>query len=366
MSSIILASKEIVNNLNTGIDNLKMNTLLNRISVSVLITSIAFVTSGCLTIQVPINPQSGQLEQRTITSAGFGSAGKAVLIDISGIIGLDAGSSFFGDELDMITMVSETLDLAVKDNSVTDLILRIDSPGGGVTASDIIFNEIMDFRRERPEVRVYANMLGTAASGGYYIAMAAHEVSSHPTTITGSIGVIASFPLIKGLSEKIGYDMRVIKSGENKDIGSVFKDFTPEQQKILQATIDTMYLRFLQVVKQGRPGLSVARVRELADGRIFTAQEARQTGLIDRIEYLPDLIERIEEKAGGEIDLVSYHPFFDMGSSVYATRSNVASGHRAGKGLASTPAIPSKITMEHQIAGFPSALKPGFYYLWME
>jgi protease-4 len=322
---------------------------------------LALLVSGCV-IKLPLMPRSGDLRQQVIRPGDRGK-GKLLLIDVSGVIGMAASPSLFGTGLDLQTLITESLDLAQEDDRIKAVVLRIDSPGGTVTGSDILYQRLRQFREARPEVTIYASLMGLAASGGYYVAMAADEVSAHPTTITGSIGVIAQFPLIRTLTDRFGIELRTIKSGANKDMGSLFEPFTEEQRTILQQSIDTLHDRFVEVVKAGRPKLDEEAIRALADGRIYTSQAALEAGLIDRIEYLPDLIKRLEKKAGGKMTIVSYDPLFSPGSSVYATRSSQPAAAASQQGSATVPGV---IEMRHSFAGMPRSLEPGFHYLWIE
>jgi len=338
---------------------------MNKVGIArtffpVMIALAMLLQVGCVRIDLSPTPRSGQLTQKLVKPGEGFSNPRLLLVDVSGVIGIPSSSSLFGRELDMLTLLSETFQKATEDSSIKVVVLRIDSPGGGVTASDIIYNEVMKFRKARPDVKVQAQMIGTAASGGYYIAAAADDIAAHPTTVTGSIGVIAQFPSFKRLTDTIGYEHRAFKSGPNKDIGSPFKDFTPEQKEIMQGMIDDMYARFVEVVDTGRPKLGRERVLELADGRIYTAQKALANGLIDRIEYLPETIQRLENETNSSFDIVTYDPIFNLGSSLYTSRMT--------EGSASTgaPSVPTRVEVRHTFAGLPESLAPGFYYLWME
>ena len=191
---------------------------------------------------------------------------------------------------------------AQRDSSVRALIIRTISPGGTVSASDRIHNEIRKFRRETNKP-VVAFMQGLAASGGYYTSVASDKIIAEPTTITGSIGVMMGhFVLQELLEEKLGIKPVVIKSGERKDWPSMFEPVTEEQQQYFrEKLIKPAYERFVSLVAQGRqPLLSPEKVRELADGSIYHAAEALDKKLIDKIGYIDDAIELAKSLAGIE------------------------------------------------------------------
>jgi protease-4 len=204
-------------------------------------------------------------------------------------------------------------------------------------------------------------MIDVAASGGYYAAMGADEISALPTTITGSIGVIASFPLVQKLAESVGYEQRTFVTGANKDLGSLFKEFTPAQRELVQATIDEMFERFLDVVSAGRPKLPRERVRQLADGRVYTGPQAKKLGLVDHVEYVPDLIARVEKDLGSSVEIVTYGYSLASGSSLYRA-GGPAEGFRADAGAPGV-SIPSEVKLSLGVKGF-EPLPAGFYYLW--
>jgi len=190
-----------------------------------------------------------------------------------------------------------------KDKSIKAIVLRVDSPGGAVAPSQEIYEEIKKTVKEKP---VVVSMGAIAASGGYYIAAPASKIVANPGTLTGSIGVIMEIPNIKGLMDKIGIKREVIKSGRYKDMASIFKDMEPEQRKILQAVLDEVHEQFIKAVAEGR-GLPLERVRQIADGRIFTGSQAFEIRLIDKLGNIEDAIDVAKELADikGEPEIVS-------------------------------------------------------------
>ena len=164
-----------------------------------------------------------------------------------------------------------------KDGSVKAIVLRINSPGGGVGPSQEIYAEVRKLKDKKP---VVASMGAVAASGGYYIACGSRKIYANPGTITGSIGVIMQFVNVKDLIEKIGVKGFVVKSGALKDAGSPLRDMTPEERLYLQSVIDNVHGQFVHAVAEGRR-LDVEAVRQIADGRVFTGEQAKALGLVD-------------------------------------------------------------------------------------
>jgi protease-4 len=180
--------------------------------------------------------------------------------------------------------------------SVKAVVLRINSPGGGVAPSQEIYEEITKFRQASKKP-VVASMGSLAASGGYYIASAADVIVANPGSITGSIGVLIQVPNISGLLQKIGVRSVVVKSGEHKDLASPTREMTDAERQILQRLLDDVHGQFVDVVAKTRK-LDRKKVEALADGRIFSGREAKSLGLVDQLGNLQDAIERAANLAG--------------------------------------------------------------------
>lgn len=178
--------------------------------------------------------------------------------------------------------------------SIKAVILRIDSPGGAVGPSQEIYQEVLKLQKKKP---VIVSMGSVAASGGYYIAAAAGRLFANPGTITGSIGVIMTFPNYEELMEKVGVATVVVKSGRFKDMGSATRAFTEDERKLLQAMIDDVHAQFVEAVSQGRE-LSAEEVAKIADGRIFSGRQALSLGLIDELGGFQDALRYAAELTG--------------------------------------------------------------------
>lgn len=192
------------------------------------------------------------------------------------------------------------------------IVLRINSPGGGVVPSQEIYEEVLKIRQEGKK-KVVVSMGTVAASGGYYIASASDRIVANPGTLTGSIGVIMELANVEGLLKKIGVESLVIKSGKNKDLGSPFRKMRPVERVILQRLMDDVHNQFIQAVAQGR-GLTEERVRAVADGSIFTGRKAKDLGLVDEIGNLEDTLRLTAEMVGiqGEPRIVRSRKRFSL------------------------------------------------------
>ncbi|MBI5409686.1 MAG: signal peptide peptidase SppA [Nitrospirae bacterium] len=216
----------------------------------------------------------------TITNKGpLGD--KVALVRVSGVI-IDS------------TDVIEELKEHAKDGSIKAIILRVDSPGGAVAPSQEIYEEIKKIKEKK---KVIVSMGTVAASGGYYISAPADKIVANAGTLTGSIGVIMEIPNVEGLMKKIGVETQVIKSGEHKDIASVFKALKPEEKQILQTVLDDVHDQFIRAVSDGRK-MKFEEIRKLADGRVFTGKMAKELGLIDELGNLQDAIKLAGEMTG--------------------------------------------------------------------
>jgi protease IV len=194
--------------------------------------------------------------------------------------------------------LADALQQAEEDPSVAAVVLEVNSPGGGVTASDDMQQSILDFK-ESSDKPVVVSMGDVAASGGYYISTAADRIVANETTLTGSLGVIFSLTNFSELADEYGVEQEVVKSGEFKDMGSSFRDLTPEEREILQSIVDESYDEFVEVIVDGRD-LPEQRVREIADGRVYSGQQARELGLIDSFGGLDEAAEISQDLAGIE------------------------------------------------------------------
>ena len=274
---------------------------------------------------------------------------KVLMIDVEGILSSGGDPGPLSREKNVVSRLFERLERAAGDPLVRAVILRLDTPGGEVTASDIIYHEILRFK-ERTGKPVVGLMMGIAASGGYYIASACDVIMAHPTTLTGSIGVISVFPNVESLMSKIGVKVDVIKSGASKDSGTPFRGMTEEEKGIFQGIIDEYYEDFLKAVSGNRKErIADGDLRKIADGRVYTAPQALELKLIDEIGYFDGAFRKAMDLASlRTARLVGYTYYPKSKTNIYAVRLG-------------DYAPPEAKMLESYLA----ALRTGFYYLWL-
>jgi protease-4 len=239
----------------------------------------------------------------------FGSGDiKVVRIPLDGVIMRNEEEGFFTARSDMVASILTQVRAAERDPDMRAIILEVNSPGGGVTPSDEIYNALRKFRERRPDRRVVVFIRDLGASGAYYAAMAGDFIIAEPTAVVGSIGVIMQTVNFQGLSEKIGITDVTIKSGANKDMLNPFQAVNTNQVALLQTLIDDMQTRFSGIVAESRK-LDRAASPELFDGRIFSAGDALDKGLIDEIGYWNDALARTAQLLDtGALRVVRYEP----------------------------------------------------------
>lgn len=267
---------------------------------------LALTASGCAFVNVNLFQPALPLQEKVIEGKG---PGKVLVMDISGILVYQEKKrdTSFREEINLVARLKEELSKAAKDGEIKALVLRIQSPGGTVNASDLLHHEIMQFKKEQ-KVKVVACFLGMATSGGYYIATAADYIIAQPSTLTGSIGTIAFKFNVKGLMKKVGVEEETVKSGDKKDIWSPFRSATDEEKKILQSIIDEYQSKFLEVVQAGRKDMTEVDLATVRDGRVFSGTQAFKLHLVDQLGYLDDAIQWAKSAAGMEqAKVVIYH-----------------------------------------------------------
>ncbi len=315
---------------------------------AVVLVSVLLL-QGCSVLSIDLQPRIRPLKEETVEGKG---TSKILLMDVSGVLSDETGSSLSlgtpPPKVPVVARVREELQKAEEDQDLKALIVRINSPGGTITASDLIYREVVAFK-QRKKVPVIAVMMDVGASGGYYAALAADTIMALPTTVTGSIGVVMLTVNAQGLMEKIGVAPLIIKSGDKKDAGSPFRQLTADERAIFQSVIDQMYGRFVTLIVQSRR-IPEDRVRAFADGRIYTAEQAKALGLVDSIGYMDDAVAAARKAAGVEqARVVMYHRPREYRSNFYSTTPPDAPGIEASLG---------------QLAGAISGAGPRFMYLW--
>ncbi|MEO8606056.1 MAG: signal peptide peptidase SppA [bacterium] len=314
---------------------------------------LACCASGCVLVTGDFSLLSRRpqpLEERTISGSGDA---KILLLDVSGVISSEpiGGTFGLGSHESTVARLQAELNQAADDDDIKAIVLRVNSPGGTVTGSDIIYERLMRFRTEN-HVPILVQMLDVAASGGYYISLAGDEIVASPTSITGSIGVIFTSVSVSGLMDKIGVLDQTVKSGAMKDAASPLRTMTPAEREVLQTLIGDMFGRFVGLVRQRRTTLTPDMDAKMVDGRVFSADQALAGGLVDNVGYLEGTIERAKQRAGvTEATVVRYRRQDEYADSVYARTDGAA---------------PQQINQINLLSltrdGLPHG--PSFLYLW--
>jgi protease-4 len=314
---------------------------------------LPLVSAGCAPMSFLITPvpESRELVECVLSRDSVWHNDKIALIDVDGLLRNEREAPLLGRLGDNpVALFKEKLDKAAADDNVKALVLRINSPGGSVTASDLMYTELLRFKQEtgRP---VIAAMLDLGTSGAYYIACAADAIYAQPTTVTGSIGVIMVSPDFSGTMQKLGIRANIIKSAELKDAGSPFREMSDTDRAVFQEMIDAMYARFLNVVGTAR-GIDAKRLEQLADGRVYLAPQARQAGLIDELGTLHDALDAARQAAGlsgRPIVVVEYARPLAHRANIYARATDV-------------PAQVNLVNLE--LPSWLDSPSPRFLYLW--
>ncbi len=283
------------------------NTNRPKTIATVLLSGLIVAATGCLPDSFVITPISAQpqLKERVLYTESAFPDGKIAIVEVDGVMANTRASGFLTTGEHPVAKLTEQLDSARRDDSVKGVVLRINSPGGTVTASELMHSEVK--RLQASGKPVIAMMMDVAASGGYYIACAADEIMACKSTVTGSIGVVMQTMEVTKTMEMIGVKAHTIKSGDQKAAGSPFEELKPEQRVIFQNIINELYDQFVDVVAEGRSELTREQVMPLADGRVYTAKQAIELKLIDRIGSIREAIALAKEKSGIEnAKVISY------------------------------------------------------------
>jgi protease-4 len=327
-------------------DKKEENMRTPRIIVAVVV--VLFLI-GCQAPKIRLFP-SAQDPLQEYTLAGS-EKGKVLVISIRGTISDAPKKQFISTHPSMVQEVVSQLRKAEEDPEVRAVILKVNSPGGSVTASDILYNEILAFK-QKTKAKVVVAMMGVAASGGYYISLPADYIFAHPTSVTGSVGVLFLRPDVAGLMDKIGLGVEVSKTGKNKDMGSPFRPATAEEKQIINDLIDQLGKRFMDRIAEHRK-IEPDNLKAISTARIFLADDALRLGMIDSIGYLAEAVSRAKQLADLPPDakIVVYRRTDYPDDNLY----NPTTSRYEGRGLSIISLdLPASLT----------SFQAGFYYLW--
>jgi protease IV len=291
--------------------------------------------------------QEIQLEKPKFARGG----GKIAVIPVEGMLMNARSGGFLQPTENPLSLFTQELERAEKDNDVKAVVLRVNSPGGTVTTSDAMYQLLLRFR-EQTRKPVVASCQEVAASGAYYVSCATDRIVAQPTTVVGSIGVIFNTFNLQGTLGKIGASTEAIKSGPLKDMGSPFKALSSEEREVMQGMVNEYYARFVQVLTTNRPVKDSETVKLVTDGRVFSGTRAKELGLIDDTGLLEDAIAHARKMADAPgARVVMYKRPYGYGGSIYAD-ANVP-----------PPQADSSSTLKVELPG-TLGLPSGFYYLW--
>lgn len=321
---------------------------MRRFPLIIAVVIVLFLV-GCQSTKIRLFPSAADpLEEFTLEGK---EKGKVLVISIRGTISDNPKKRFLSTRPSMVQEVVSQLRKAEQDPEVRAVILKVNSPGGSVTASDILYHEIMAFK-QKTKAKVVVAMMNVAASGGYYISLPADYILAHPTSVTGSVGVLFLRPDVAGLMDKIGVGVEVSKTGHNKDMGSPFRPATNEEKQIIQDLIDRLGNRFLDRIAEHRK-IDTDTLTAISTARIFLADDALKLGMVDSIGYLNDAVSEAKKLADLPQDakIVVYRRTEYPDDNLY----NPTTSHFEGHGLSIVSLdLPASLT----------TYQAGFYYLW--
>jgi protease-4 len=323
------------------------------ICVAIVLAGLAVAGCGPSTgyIVKPI-PADERLTETTIsTDGGLFVSDKVAVIDLEGMLMNQRDWSLFSGHENPMSLFLEKVDRAAADPAVKAVVLRINSPGGGVTASEILHKHLADFRASK-KVPVVAIIEDVGASGAYYVACGADTILAHPTSIAGSIGVIMETVSFSGTMHMLGIEAKAVTSGPMKEMGSPFKPLDANDRVVLQVMVDEFYKGFIDVVVAGRPKLTREQILKLADGRVYSGLQAKANGLVDDVGFVEDAIALAKKKAGvTRAKVIMYSRPWGYRATAYSDAPQA-------------PATSQFNMINLNAASFMGMLQPQFLYLW--
>jgi protease-4 len=321
-----------------------------------LLAAVFLFAGGCGTPSFLITPVSNTSElEETQVAPGKGFApSKVAIIEVEGMLINARSGGFLQPEENKLSLFTQQMDRAANDSTVKAVVLRINSPGGTVVCSDTMYQIVRKFRQSTGKP-VIADTQEMTCSGAYYVACGCDRIVAQPTSIVGSVGVIFQTFEVTGLMQKIGVRSNAVTSGLNKEMGSPFKELTPEERAIMQQMVDDFYARFRGVVTENRH-ISADNLAMTTDGRVFTGTEAVRLGLADQNGLLDDAIDlarTLGHAPGAQV--IMYKRPYGYSGSIYST-TPVSPAEAAGR------TAPTELRLT--VPGADDALPAGFYYLW--
>ncbi|MEM6457778.1 MAG: signal peptide peptidase SppA [Planctomycetota bacterium] len=321
----------------------------------VLVALLGLGLAGCKApaIVIGLAPSLQELQESTVEADGR-TSNKIALIDVSGVLFNADRPGLLTPGPNPVAQLHEQLNRAADDDRVKAIVLRVNSPGGGVTASDLMYRQVQRFK-QTTDKPVVVCLMDVAASGGYYLACSGDHLVAHPSTVTGSIGVIAQLVSLKPALDRLGITATTLTSGPNKAAGSPLDTLTEDQQAVLQTLVDTFYDDFKTIVREARPNVAEADWDKVTDGRVVTGRDALKLGLVDALGDLYTAWDTAKSLANiDRAKLVRYHSALRRVTSPYAAAPQANASQTTQINLAQF----------NLNAGLDANFPVGFYYLW--
>ena len=267
-----------------------------KVFLPVLFMLSILTLAGCAFISIDLMSlmRVPNMQERVLTK---GTDSKVLVVEILGIITTTSMKQMFTSQEGTLERLDTILNIAGKDPSIKALILRIDSPGGSVTASDLVYRRIVEFKTTK-KIPVVACITNMGASGAYMIALSADRIVALPTSMVGNVGVFIPFISFQGLMDMLGVRDETIASGKYKVAGSPKKDMTEDEKAIYKTIVDEMYADFIAKVKKNRPAMTEADIKIVGDGRIMAANSAMGYHVIDEVGYYENAVKLVEKLTG--------------------------------------------------------------------
>ncbi len=311
-----------------------------------MLLALLFSGYGCTVNVDVLGKHTDPLKEYVLDGSG---SDKILIIPVRGFLSESPREGLVSQSPGVVQSVSSMLHKAADDDNIKAIVLLINSPGGTVTAADILYHELTQYRSEH-DITMVACIMSVGASGGYFVSLAADTIIAHPTSIVGSVGTIFITPKVQGLMDKLGVGAEVTKSGELKDMGTPFRASTPEEHQLVQSMIDGLNSRFLKLVKTRR-NESRSAMDDISRAGVYTAKQAQENGLIDSIGYMDDALKIAAHKAGlGDTPKVIMYRRHKINDDTYFNPEASASM----KSLIDLGSVGSAVGME-----------AGLYHLWM-
>lgn len=318
---------------------------------SILLALLGLGLAGCGSPSLLITPvaNTNELKEEQVQPAAGWSKDKIAIIEIEGLISNSRSAGLLSPGENSVSLFAQQLEAAERDRNVKAIVLRINSPGGTVTGSDTIYQLLRRYK-QRTGRPIIASAQEVAASGAYYIAIAADAIVVQPTSVVGSIGVIFNTFEFSGTMAKLGVRGDAIKSGHFKDIGSPYKPLAADERALMQEIVDEYFIRFTNLVRERRPGIPTDVFTKATDGRVVSGEQSVAWGMADRTGLLADAIDLAREKSGAKgAKAILYKRPFGYSGSIYASTSD--------------PQLSANV-MKLSLPDAATPLPGGFYYVW--